>query len=83
MRAIRFEKIAQLKITEFEILVLLVDELKQDSKRVDYVKLAEMVGCSRNTVKNNVEKLVDAGLIGKADGKLSVLSDIFVELPAG
>lgn len=83
MRAIRFEKIAQLKITEFEILVLLVDELKQDTKRVDYAKLAEKVGCSRNTVKNNVEKLVEAGFIGKADGKLSVLSDIFVELPAG
>ncbi len=79
MRAIRMEAIEKLHVAEINILVMLVDRLGAEEKRLDYKELAEDLGLSRNTVKYNVEKLIDAGLIAKRGGKLSVKEDIYSE----
>ena len=73
------EAIEKLHVAEINILVMLVDRLGAEEKRLDYKELAEDLGLSRNTVKYNVEKLIDAGLIAKRGGKLSVKEDIYSE----
>lgn len=79
MRAICMEAIEKLHVAEINILVMLADRLGTEEKRLDYKELAEELGLSRNTVKYNVEKLVEAGLVIKRGGKLSVAEDIFSE----
>ena len=83
MRAIRLESIQNLHVAELNVLVILIDRLGTESKRLDYAELAEELGYSRNTIKYNIAKLAEAGLISTAGGKLTVLQDIFVEMPTG
>lgn len=83
MRAIRLESMQNLHVAELNVLVILIDRLGTESKRLDYAELAEELGYSRNTIKYNIDKLVEAGLISKAGRKLTVIQDIFVEMPTG
>ena len=83
MRAFRLESIQNLHVAELNVLVILIDRLGTESKRLDYAELAEELGYSRNTIKYNIDKLAEAGLISKAGGKLTVVQDIFVEMPTG
>lgn len=79
MKAIRMEAIEKLHVAEINVLVMLVERLGTEEKRLDYKELAEDLGLSRNTVKYNIEKLIEAGLVAKKGGKLSVIEDIFSE----
>ena len=79
MRAIRMEAIEKLHVAEINVLVMLVERLGTEEKRLDYKELAEDLRLSRNTVKYNIEKLIEAGLVAKKGGKLSVIEDIFSE----
>jgi len=83
MRAIRWESIQKLHNAELNVLVYLIDRLGSEGKRIDYGDLADEMGYARNTIKYNIDKLVEAGLISKEGGKLSVVEDIFVETYTG
>ena len=60
MRAIRLESIQNLHVAELNVLVILIDRLGTESKRLDYAELAEELGYSRNTIKYNIDKLAEA-----------------------
>ena len=58
-------------------------KLQKRKGTVHAIDVAEELGYSRNTIKYNIDKLAEAGLISKAGGKLTVVQDIFVEMPTG
>ena len=62
--------ITRLENYETRLYCLLADELAEGARRVDFEDIARRLGCSRSPVTYNVGKLMSAGVIGCADGKL-------------
>ena len=49
---------------------ILEEELARGAKRLDYNELAKRLDCARSTIRYNVGKLMDAGVIGIRGGRL-------------